>query len=246
MRCAILYSKYRPHQFKGVVGQAAVVGLLQNQLRTNSVGHAYLFGGPSGTGKTTLARILAAASNCDKLRAGEPCAKCPSCKAVQAGAHWDVMEIDAASNRGIDDIRSLTAKAAYAPMSRRKVYIIDEAHGLTDVAWDALLKSLEDPPPYMTWIFCTTVPDRLPETVRSRCQRCPVKAVSSRDIAPVLARVAKSERVTIEAAGLQFLAEASAQNVRTALTALEQVIGANGKHVTTKKARQTAQALAMF
>lgn len=242
----MLYNKHRPTRFKDVSGQEAVMEVLTQQLRRGNLAHAYILGGPSGVGKTTTARILAAAANCTRLRVGEPCGKCPDCVNTHKGQHWDVIELDAASHRGIDDVRDLVGRAYLSPVSRRKVYIVDEAHGLTQPAWEALLKTLEEPPEHLVWILCTTRPDQLPSTVISRCQGLRFKAVSTRDIGEVIKAVARSERTTIETNGAKFIAEQAGGNVRQALSILEQVMNVSGKEVTHRKVRQTVQAVSLL
>ncbi len=238
----MLYNDHRPAKFKDVMGQDAVAEILKAQLRKGTLGHAYIFGGPSGVGKTTMARILAAAANCQNLRAGEPCGKCSDCVTTIAGAHWDVVEMDAASNRGIDDVRDMIGRSYLSPMSTRKVYIVDEAHGLTQPAWDALLKTVEEPPPHLLWIFCTTRPDQLPETVLSRCQGLRLSAVETRQIAEVIEGIARSMRVTIDHNAAMFIAEQAGGNVRMALSTLEQVTASLGREVNLKKTRNAVQA----
>lgn len=175
------YNTYRPRQFSEVLGQAQSVEILKKQAILDAFAHAYLLYGGSGTGKTSTARILASALNCPNLNGtGEPCGKCPNCKTTYEGANWDVIEMDGASQRGIDDIRELKLKAYLMPLGNKKVYIIDEAHALTDQAWNALLKLLEEPPPHLVLILCSTQPDKIPATVQSRCQRFvfnPLKAI---------------------------------------------------------------------
>lgn len=241
----MLYNDYRPRRFRDLVGQDAVVCALRNQVRKGRMAHAYLFGGPSGTGKTTVARILAAALNCERPRAGEPCGKCPSCRATVKGGHWDVIEMDAASQRGIDEVRDLSHRAYLSPMCNKKVYVVDEAHGLTYQAWQALLKTLEEPPPHLVWILCTTRPDALPDTVRSRCQAFRFQEIPPKVAQDYLARVARSERVEVSSPGLRFIAETTGGNLRQAITVLEQVINANGRKASTRQVRQAVQALTL-
>ncbi|HJW87922.1 MAG TPA: DNA polymerase III subunit gamma/tau, partial [Dehalococcoidia bacterium] len=168
----VLYRKWRPQTLTEVVGQEPTTRTLLHALETGRVAHAYLFCGPRGTGKTSSGRILAKAVNCLKGGRGEPCNACNMCLAITEGRALDVIEVDAASNRGIDEIRDLREKVAYAPgQARRKVYIIDEVHMLTDPASNALLKTLEEPPPYAIFILCTTEPHRVLSTILSRCQR---------------------------------------------------------------------------
>ncbi|MHB8106755.1 MAG: DNA polymerase III subunit gamma/tau [Candidatus Cryosericum sp.] len=174
-----LYRKYRPITFDGVIGQETVVRILKGSVDTGRTSHAYLFAGPKGTGKTTVARILAKAMNCDRGPTSHPCMECEHCRAITAGTDIDVIEIDAASNRGIDEIRDLRESTRFVPArSRKKVFIIDEAHMLTVQAFNALLKTLEEPPDYVVFILATTEPQKLPETILSRCQRFDFKRIS--------------------------------------------------------------------
>lgn len=239
----MLYLKHRPRRFRQVVGQTAVTKILRNQLMRNRTGHAYLFAGDSGTGKTTVARVLAAALNCSALKAGEPCTRCVSCRMVRTGSHWDLVETNGASQRGIDETRALISKSFLAPMSNRKIYLVDEAHGLTSAAWEALLLTIEEPPPHLVWIFCTTKPEALPDTVRSRCQSFPFQPIDTRAAQEYLARVARGERAQISAGGIRFLAESSGGNLRYALTLLDQVLSANGRITGTAAVKTTVKAL---
>src|SRR5690606_18718107 len=167
-----LYRTWRPQAFRDMVGQQHIVQTLQNAIREERLSHAYLFSGPRGTGKTSAAKILAKAINCERGPAPEPCNECPACRGITAGTVMDVVEIDAASNRGIDEIREIRDKVRYAPTEvRRKVYIIDEVHMLTAEAFNALLKTLEEPPRHALFVLATTEPHRVPATIVSRCQR---------------------------------------------------------------------------
>ncbi|MDF1745227.1 MAG: DNA polymerase III subunit gamma/tau, partial [Gimesia sp.] len=168
----VLARRFRPQNFGEVVGQEMVAKALQNAIRSDRVAHAYLFTGARGVGKTSMARILAKALNCPQMQEGVPCGECEVCENISVGSDVDVLEIDGASNRGIDDIRSLRANVNVRSMrSQYKIYIIDEVHMLTKEAFNALLKTLEEPPPNVKFIFCTTEPNKLPDTILSRCQR---------------------------------------------------------------------------
>lgn len=246
----VLYRKYRPKTFDEVVGQEHVVQTLTNALRLNRVGHAYLFSGPRGTGKTTVARLLARYVNCVPLFGGqsEPLTKgasaktrwasadgglpvceadtlCVNCRALFSGSNPDLVEIDAASNRGIDEIRQLREGARVAPMqSQYKVYIIDEAHMLTKEAANALLKILEEPPAHVMFVLATTDVEKLPATVHSRCQRFDFRLLTVPEITRRLAALANAERATIEAEAVDLLAQAADGSIRDGESLLEQVL----------------------
>ena len=167
-----LYRLHRPQTFTEVAGQDALIAALRQAVASGRAAHAYLFTGPRGTGKTSTARILAKALNCPKVKQGEPCGRCDVCRAIERGSFLDLIEIDAASNRGIDEIRELRSTVAIAPTGgRRKVYLVDEVHILTKEAWGALLKTLEEPPAFVTFVLATTEPSKVPATIGSRCQR---------------------------------------------------------------------------
>jgi len=218
------YQKYRPHQFSDVVGQGQSVEILKKQALTGGYHHAYLFFGASGTGKTTTARILAMALNCASLYGtGEPCGRCPSCEAVKEGRHWDVLEIDGARFRGIDDVKELAYRAYLAPMGKRRVYIIDECHMLTEPAWNGLLKLLEEPPPHVVVILCTTQYTKIPETIVSRCQLYPFEKLKAEDMKRKLEAICQSIGISPDPRHIQFIVESAHGNMRTAENTLEQV-----------------------
>ncbi len=218
------YNTYRPHQFSQVYGQPEIIKILQLQAATHAFHHAYLFTGPSGTGKTTTARILTMSLCCESMNGtGEPCGTCPSCQAVIESRHWDVIEIDGARCRGIDDAKELCYKAYYSPLGKRKVYLIDEAHQLTDPAWAAMLKLLEEPPPYLTIILCTTAKDKIPETIISRCQEYIFEALPASEIKSKLQAICQSVGINPAPEHLSFIAECSGGNMRQAENRLEQI-----------------------
>jgi DNA polymerase-3 subunit gamma/tau len=203
----VLYGKWRPRGFNEVVGQDHIVTTLRNALATGQVAHAYLFNGPRGTGKTTTARILARAINCGSATNGEPCNECQACAAILKGAALDLIEMDAASNRGIDDVRELRDKIAYAPSDlTKKVYLLDEVHMLTAGAFNALLKTLEEPPPHAIFILATTEFHDVPATIVSRCQRFDFRRVPNDAVVERLRYICEQEGFTVPDAGLLSLA----------------------------------------
>ena len=235
-----LYRRYRPQRFADLVGQEVVAQTLLNEVRSGGLVHGYLFAGVRGTGKTSTARILARAVNCEALVDGEPDNTCPACLEILSGAAVDVLEIDAASNRGIDEMRDLRDKVRYLPASlRRKVYIIDEAHMLTTDAWNAFLKTLEEPPPHVLFVLATTEPHKVPETVRSRVQRFDFRRVPVPAIQGLLAEVAVKEDEQVDADALLLLATSAQGSLRDALVLLEQALGAGERPVSVAVARRS-------
>ena len=222
-----LYSTYRSQRFDDLVGQEATTRTLKNAITSGRVAHAYLFTGTRGTGKTSTARILAKAVNCEALEDGEPCNRCAACLSILDASATDLIEIDAASNRGIDEIRDLRDKAKYLPsFFKRKVYIIDEAHQLTPEAFNALLKTLEEPPGHVLFILCTTEAHKLPATIVSRCQRFDFRRLTEADIAGRLEYIAKAEGLNTAADGLQLVALMAHGSMRDAVTMLDQMASA--------------------
>ncbi|MBI2764983.1 MAG: DNA polymerase III subunit gamma/tau [Chloroflexi bacterium] len=225
----MLYGKWRPRGFDEVVGQDHIVTTLRNALISGQVAHAYLFSGPRGTGKTTTARILARAVNCVNLAGGEPCNDCPSCRAIANGSALDLIEMDAASNRGIDDIRELREKVGFAPSDMtRKVYLLDEVHMLTGAAWNALLKTLEEPPPHAIFILATTELHNVPATILSRCQRHDFHRIPNEAIVRRLQFICGEEGFDFPEQGLLQVAIQSRGGARDAITLLEQVVARYG------------------
>lgn len=223
MAYVALYRKWRPQGFDSLVGQEAVRTALTNALETGRIAHAYLFAGPRGTGKTSTAKILAKAVNCEHGPTPNPCNKCQNCVRINDGTSMDVFEIDAASNRGIDEIRDLREKVAFAPVNGRyKVYIIDEVHMLTTEAFNALLKTLEEPPPHVIFILATTEPHKIPATIHSRCQRFDFKRVTDSDIVKRLREVADGSGITADDDALQLIAVQADGGMRDALSLLDQ------------------------
>src|SRR6266545_6159493 len=211
MSYQVLARKYRPQKFSDVIGQEHVTRTLKNAIEQQRVAHGYIFSGHRGIGKTTVARILAMALNCRSAdhAVPEPCGVCDSCKEIRAGNSVDVLEIDAATNRGIDEIRELREAARYRPArDRYKIWILDEAHQITDAAFNALLKTLEEPPSHVVFMLATTQPEDIPQTIRSRCQHFSFHAVRFDEIVKQLRAIAGQEKISVEDAALAALAEA--------------------------------------
>ena len=221
-----LYRKWRPQRFEDVVGQRAVVAALKNQVAAGRVGHAYLFTGVRGTGKTTCAKIFAKAVNCLNPQNGDPCGQCAACRGIDDGSILDVVEMDAASNNGVDDIRDLRDETAYTPSScTYKVYIIDEVHMLSTAAFNALLKTLEEPPAHVIFILATTEIQKVPATIRSRCQRYDFTRISPEDIAGRVAQVAAAEQLSLTGGAAALIARLADGALRDALSILDTCAG---------------------
>ena len=227
-----LYRAWRPQSFKDVTGQKHITRTLQNALTQNKFSHAYLFSGPRGVGKTSIAKIFAKAINCKEDQRAEPCNQCPSCLAITNGELLDVTEIDAASNRGVDEIRDLRSQVKYAPTDvEYKIYIIDEVHMLTNEAFNALLKTLEEPPDHVIFILATTEPHKLPLTIISRCQRFDFQRISQPDIVERLSFICNEIGQQYEQQALEIIAQLSEGGLRDALSLLDQVLAFSGEAV---------------
>ncbi len=238
MGTEVWYRKWRPRTFAEVCGQEHVTRTLRNAVAQGRVAHAYLLCGPRGTGKTSTARVLAKAVNCAAPREGEPCNACESCRAVNEGRALDLVEMDAASNRGIDDIRSLRDRVGYHPSTGPyRVYLIDEVHELTPQAFDALLKTLEEPPPHVIFVLATTDVQRVPPTIISRCQRFDLARIRHADIVVRLQFIAEREGVRVEPGALDVIARAAGGGLRDAVNLLEQVVATFGPEVSEAQVR---------
>lgn len=225
MEYQALYRAFRPQSFMDVVGQKHVTKTLKNAISRHKESHAYLFSGPRGTGKTSIAKIFAKALNCQFGREGEPCNECDVCISITEGSANDVIEIDAASNNGVDEIRNLREKVKYAPsLTKYKVYIIDEVHMLTTGAFNALLKTLEEPPQHAVFILATTEPHKIPATIISRCQRFDFKAIENNEIIERLKYVADSESIEYDVEAIEYIARTAEGGMRDALSIMDQVI----------------------
>ncbi|MBF0477991.1 MAG: DNA polymerase III subunit gamma/tau [Candidatus Omnitrophica bacterium] len=232
MSYIVFARKYRPQTFKEVIGQDHITEIMEKAIAANKVAHAYLFTGPRGVGKTSCARILAKSLNCEKGPTITPCGQCTSCIEITKGSSFDVLEIDGASNRGIDEIRNLRENVKYASgYARYKIYIIDEVHMLTSEAFNALLKTLEEPPEHVKFIFATTEPNKVPSTILSRCQRFDFKRILLKTIVEILEDICKSEHLGIDQDALYAIAKAAQGGLRDALTVLDQVSALSDKQI---------------
>jgi len=242
----VFYRKYRPQTFKEVINQKNVIKSLTNAILQNKVAHAYLFAGPRGVGKTSVARLLAKALNCQNRLPNqyEPCNKCESCLEINAGHSLDLIEIDAASNRGIEDVRALRENIKFPPVkSKYKVFIIDEAHQLTKEAFNALLKTLEEPPSYVVFILATTEPEKIPATILSRVQRYDFKKLNLVDMVKALRSICKKEKIKFEEEALRLIAIYSEGGLRDAESLLGQVSIVTGKNITKEAVEELVGAI---
>jgi DNA polymerase III subunit gamma/tau len=235
MSYTVFALKWRPQNFDEVIGQDHISTTLKNAIQKNRLAHAYLFAGPRGVGKTSTARILAKALNCKQAPAVNPCGKCPSCLEISKGTSMDVMEIDGASNRQIDDIRTLRENVKFAPTQGKfKVYIIDEVHMLTPEAFNALLKTLEEPPPFVKFIFATTHPHKMPSTILSRCQRLDFRRIKAMEIVGQLSKIIKEENIEVDREVLFAIAKSSDGSLRDAESILDQLASFSQNKVSLK------------
>jgi len=240
-----LYRKWRPQTFDEVIGQEHVTHTLKNALPSGRISHAYLFAGPRGTGKTSMGRLLAKAVNCLSTEDNKPCNQCRICQAINEGRMLDLIEIDAASNRGIDEVRGIREKVGFRPNEARyKVYILDEAHMLTEPAFNALLKTLEEPPPHVIFVLVTTEPDKIPSTIRSRCQRFDFRRIPLQDMINHLSYIAQEEGLIVEPAALELIARSATGSLRDAESLLDQLMSySDGKITLVSPAQITPETL---
>jgi DNA polymerase-3 subunit gamma/tau len=238
MTTEVLYRKWRPRAFAEVAGQDVVVRTLTNAVASGKFAHAYLFSGPRGTGKTTMGRLLAKAVNCTAPKDGEPCNACENCTAFIEGRALDLIELDAASNRGIDEIRGLREKANFAPVATYKVYLVDEVHMLTEPAFNALLKTLEEPPGHVIFVLATTEAHKVPATVVSRCQRFDFRRITVAAMVDRLAYIAGQEQIDCPPDGLEIIARTATGSMRDAINLLEQLVDSYGKALTVEQVRE--------
>ena len=240
MTYTILARKYRPQKLSELAGQEQVVVTLTNAIKQNRIAHAYLFAGPRGTGKTTTARILARSLNCVKGPTVEPCDRCDNCKEIRDSVSLDVIEIDGASNNSVDDIRNLRESVKFASASGRyKVYIIDEVHMLSESAFNALLKTLEEPPAHVIFIFATTEPNQIPPTVLSRCQRFNFKRIHLPTIVERVRQIARTEKLDLSEEAAYLLAQRAEGSLRDVLSLLDQVVAFGGEKITNELVLKT-------
>lgn len=231
-----LYRKYRPQTFSEVFGQDNIVNILKNQIKHNQISHAYIFSGTRGTGKTSTAKIFAKAINCLNPIDGNPCNECANCRSIISEENMDIIEMDAASNRGIDDIRQLRDQVIYPPSTLKyKVYIIDEAHMITREAFNALLKIMEEPPKHLVFILATTELEKIPDTILSRTQRFEFKSLSEEDIQNQIRFILDKENISMEDRAIEIIASVASGAMRDALSILDQVISIGKESITTSE-----------